>query len=110
MEKKKYYVNLQSREISKIKHENNNAFTVNATTEEVQMLRRKLDNVHGAEVDTFWRSHIPIMPYHNDLSNDRYDKNLTEAFGMIYDLGDEQARSFVKESGVLSDRPIDTNS
>src|SRR5690625_140512 len=107
MEKKKYYVNLQSREISQIKHQNNDAFTINATEDEVRILRKKLDNVHGAEVDTFWRAHVPIMPYHNDPSNDRYDQSLAESLEMIYHLGDEQARSFIEESGLLSERPID---
>lgn len=110
MEKKKYYVNLQSREISQMKYHNNDAFTIYATQEEIRLLRKKLDNVYEAEVDTFWRSHVPILPYHNDQSNDRYDKNITEAFKMIYQLGDDQARIYMEESGVLGDRPIDTDS
>src|SRR5690625_1907659 len=109
MERKKYYVNFQSREISQIKHENNDAFTIHATEQEIQLLRKTLDNVHDSEVDTFWRAHVPIMPYHNDPSNDRYDKSLTEAFEKIHELGDENTRAFVEESGVLSDRKIDTD-
>lgn len=109
MEKKKYYVSLQSREISQIKHGNNADFTIHATEGEVIMLRKKLDDVHGADIDTFWRAHVPIMPYHHDASNDRYDKSLSEAFAMIYDLGDEQARTYVEETGILSDKPIHTD-
>lgn len=109
MEKKQYYVSLQSREISQIKHGNNADFTIYATEGEVSMLRTKLDRVYSAEFDTFWRAHVPFIPYHNDASNDRYDQSLTEAFEMIYQLGDEQTRSYIEESGVLSDRPIDTD-
>jgi|SRR5690625_1804236 len=109
MDRKKYYVNLQSREISQIKHKNNANFTIYATDQEVQKLRKTLDNVHGAELGTYWRSHIPIMQYHHDPSNDRYDKSLTEAFATIYELGDEEAKSFIAESGILDDRPIDTD-
>lgn len=108
MGKKKYYVSLQSREISQIKHGNNADFTLYATEAEITMLRKKLDSVERAENDTFWRAHIPILPYHNTPSNDRYDRTLTEAFKMIYQLGDDQARAYIEESGVLSDRPIDT--
>lgn len=109
MEKKKYYVSLQSREISQVKHGNNADFTIHATEAEVTMLRKKLDDIYAAELDTYWRAHVPITPYHNDPSNDRYDKSLSEAFEMIYQLGDDQAKSFIEESGFLSDRPIDPN-
>ncbi|MEI3605448.1 hydrolase [Pseudogracilibacillus sp. SE30717A] len=109
MDKKKYYVSLQSREISQIQYQNNNAFTIYATPTEIQMLRKVLDNVHTSEFDTFWRAHVPILPYHNDPSNDRYDESLSNALSIIYELGDEQARKFIEESGILGDRPIDIN-
>jgi len=108
-EKKKYYVSLQSREISQIKHGNNADFTIEATDREVTRLRSKLNEIHDAEMGTYWRAHIPIMPYHHDESNDRYDKSITEAFEMLYQLGDEDARTFIEESGILHDRPIDTD-
>ncbi len=108
MEKKKYYVNLQSKEISQIQYQNNDMFTIEATDEEVLLLRKKLDGADVAEYDTFWRAHVPIVPYHNDPSNDRYDRNLREAYQMIYDLGDDATRSFIEETGMLGDRPIDT--
>lgn len=101
MERKKYYVSLQSREISQTVVGNNADFTIYATDDEVSMLRKKLNNVYDAELDTYWRSHVPIMPYHKDASNERYDQSLTEAFQMIYTLGDEEAKQFVSESGVL---------
>lgn len=107
MEKDKYYVNLQSREISRIKHGNNAAFTIFATEGDIKSLRKKLDRVHVAENDTFWRAHIPIMPYHHDTANDRYDASFAEALQMIYDLGDKEARAYITETGVLRDRPLD---
>lgn len=106
MDKKKYYVSLQSREISQIEFQNNNDFTIYATDTEVMLLRKKLDSVHQAEMDTFWRSHVPIMPYHLDGSNDRYDASMLGAFQMIYQLGDDDAKAFVKEIGLLSDESI----
>lgn len=108
MEKKKYYVNLQSKEISQIQYQNNNMFTIHATDEEVLLLRKKLVGADVAEFDTFWRAHVPIVPYHNDPSNDRYDRNLAEAYQMIYDLGDDQTKEFIEETGMLGERPIDT--
>lgn len=102
MSKKKYYVNVRSREISQIAFQNNNDFTIYATTSEVTQLRRKFSEIHRAELDTFWRSHVPIMPYHRDEPNDRYDGELLESFQMIYELGDDDAKEFMKESGLLS--------
>src|SRR5690625_4280096 len=109
MERKKYYVSLQSREISQTIVGNNADFTIYATDDEVKMLRRKLDHIYDAEVDTYWRSHVPIMPYHKDASNERYDQSLLEAFQMIYTLGDEQAKQFVTESGILQDSTNETD-
>lgn len=102
MSKKKYYVNVRSREISQIPFQNNNDFTIHASNEEVMLLRKKLDQIHRAELDTFWRAHVPIMPYHRDAANDRYDQALLESFQMIYELGDEAAKEFMAESGLLS--------
>lgn len=104
MERKKYFVSLQSREISQTIVGNNADFTIYATDDEVRMLRKKMDNIYDAEVDTYWRAHVPIMPYHKDASNERYDQSLTEVFKMIYTLGDEQAKQFVSESEVLRDK------
>lgn len=58
--------------------------------------------MHNAEMDTFWRSHVPIMPYHRDESNDQHDDSLSGAFQMLYDLGDEKTKEFVQQSGLLS--------
>lgn len=106
MDKEKYYVNLQSKEISKIAYQNNTDFTIYATKEEVDFLRKKLDNVHKADTATFWRSYVPIMPYHHDESNDSYDQALLGAFQMIYELGDEQAQQFIEENNLLTKQSI----
>lgn len=106
MNKKKYYVSISSGEISQVKVGNNDEYIIYATDDEVKMLRAKLTNMYDADFDSFWRAHVPIMPYHNDKGNQRYDEGLTEVFQMIYDLGDEQAKSHIEEIGVLSDRSL----
>jgi hypothetical protein len=109
MVKEKYYVNLQSQQISQVEHEQNHAITIYATETEVESLRKIFDKVHSADFMTFFRSYVPIMPYHNAKSNDEYDEYFTDAVKFIYELGDEQARKFIEESGILGDRPIDTD-
>lgn len=104
MNRKKYYVSLQSREISQVKYQNNADFTIYATDEEVRMLRSIFNKMYDEEVGTFWRSHVPFIPYHKDSSNDDYDREITEAFQMIYDLGNEEAKQHIHDMGVLGDR------
>lgn len=103
MEKEKYYVCIPAGEISQVRFGNNDDFTIYATTEEVAMLRDKLNNMDNAGWGTYIRAHIPIMLYHNDKANDAYDDNLTEVFEMIYKLGDEKSRSHIEEMGILGD-------
>ena len=106
MEKKKYYVSMVSSEISQIEFGNNNDFTIHATDDEIKQLRTKMDNMHNADTRAYWRAHVPIMPYSNDKSNDDYDSELTEAFEMIYNLGDYEAKENIDSMGVLTDRHI----
>ncbi|OZU88536.1 hydrolase [Virgibacillus indicus] len=103
MEKKKYYIDIGSGEISQIKYDNNDSFTIQATTEEVSLLRAKMENMHDAGVRSFFRAHVPIMPYHNDKSNDDYDSNLTETYQMLYDLGDDEVKKHIDSIGILTD-------
>src|SRR5699024_10708601 len=103
MEKKKYYVNMQSREISQIPYLNNTAFTFHATKEEVSFLRQRLENVHKADSSAFWRSHVPSMSYHQYEPNDKDDEAMSAVWQMIYDLGDETAQLFIEEHNLLTD-------
>lgn len=103
MEKKTYYVSLQSREISQVKVGNNADFTIFATEDEVVELRSILNKIYDADMGTYWRSHIPIVPYHHDEENDQYDANLKEAYEKIYHLGDESTKTFIEENNLLRD-------
>ncbi len=108
MVKEKYFVDLQSQEISQSEVKENHGITIYATQSEVELLRKTFNKLQSAEFTTFLRSAVPIMLYHNAKSNDQYDESFTEALKMLYNLGDEDAKKFIEESGVLGDRPIDT--
>lgn len=101
MERKKYFVSVASGEISQVQFGNNDDFTIYATDAEVRDLRAKMNVMHNAEIKSFWRAHVPIMPYHHDKANDQYNAGIQEAFHLIYQLGDEQTRSDIKNMGVL---------
>lgn len=103
MEKEKYFINIGTGEISQNRYQNNDDYVIYASSEDITLLRATLENMHGASFDSFIRAHIPIMPYHNDKANDEYDANMIEAFRMVYQLGDEQAKSHIESMGILSD-------
>ncbi|SET33205.1 hypothetical protein SAMN05216389_10919 [Oceanobacillus limi] len=102
MDKKKYYVSLQAQEISQIEYSNNDEFVVYATEEEIEELRSKMDQMEDAALGTFIRSHVPIKPYHEDESNDKYDAGITDAYQMLYDLGDTNTKAHIESIGILS--------
>lgn len=106
MEKKTYYVNLGSGEISQIKYSNNSVFTIQATEDEVQNLRSKLDEMDAGNISAYARAHVPILSYHKDSGNDQYDEGIEEAFQIIYDLGNQETKQHIDEMGVLGDRPM----
>lgn len=106
MEKKKFYVNMGTQEISQIKYGNNQDFIIHATEQDVVLLREKLNDMDQANTRAFFRAHVPIMPYHNDKSNDDYDNGMTGAYQILYDLGDEQTKEHIESMGVLTDRHL----
>ncbi|MDY0405273.1 hydrolase [Virgibacillus sp. 179-BFC.A HS] len=106
MEKEKYYVNLGTKEISKTKYHNNDTYVIYATPVEVEQLRSKFDHMDDAEYRTFLRAHVPIMPYHHDEGNDDYDRGITNAFQMLYELGDEQTKEHITNIGILRDNHL----
>ncbi|WP_186576444.1 hydrolase [Aquibacillus kalidii] len=101
MEKKKYYVNIGTQEISQVEFGNNNDFIIHANDEEVFLLREKMNEMYNADMNGFVRAHIPYVPYHNDESNDNYDDGLIDAFKMIHDLGDGKTREHIESMNIL---------
>ncbi|MRH44788.1 hydrolase [Aquibacillus halophilus] len=101
MEKKKYFVNIGTQEISQIEVGNNKDFTIHATDEEVFQLREKLTEMYDSDMVSFWRAHVPFVQYHNDESNDEYDDGIKKVFQMIHDLGDESTMEHIESMGVL---------
>ena len=106
MEKKTYYINIGSMEISQVRYANNDHFTIHATEEEVRMLRAKMDYMHDADFGAYIRAHVPIKAYHKDIQNDEHDQELSEAFQIIYDLGDAKTKQHISDMGILGDRHL----
>lgn len=101
MEKKKYFVNVGTQEISQVRVGENDNFTIYATGEEVFHLRQQLTDMHDSDMQSFWRAHVPFVQYHWDESNDEYDKGLVSTFRMIHELGDEKTKEHIESMGIL---------
>ncbi|MDC3412411.1 hydrolase [Aquibacillus sp. 3ASR75-11] len=101
MEKKKYFIDLGTREISQIQAGDNNDFTIYATEEDISQLREWFDQMYDSDHEAFWRAHVPIKPYHDDESNDQYDDGIVHAYKMIYEMGDDKTRAHIESMGIL---------
>lgn len=104
MDKETYYVNIGSREISREPYGNRASFKIEANKEEVRLLRAKMDAMQDADSVSFFRAHVPFVPYHKDTSSNTYDAQINEAFQMVHDLGGDETRANIASMGVLGDR------
>ncbi|MEB3100593.1 hypothetical protein [Ferviditalea candida] len=102
MEKKKYYISVQSGSILEDQGAAAYELEIEATEAEAAKLQELFDARMTEEDATFVRNHIPAIPYHNDKENDAYDYYLKEIYQMIYNLGTEETRKHIESIGVLS--------
>lgn len=93
-------------EISKVPHGNNDVFTIQADDDEIRKLRGVMDQMHASDMSAYWRAHIPIMSYHHDKGNESYDHAFTEAYRLVYELGDEKTKQHIVEMGILGNAPM----
>lgn len=100
MELARYYVNVQSKEVSEVQVGNNAAFTIHASQSDLDQLRALFDQMGSVEIDNFFRAHVPIVPYHEDKSNTKYDHLLRDIYQKIYELGDDETRQFIDQEGL----------
>jgi len=102
--RRKFFINMQSREITEEKHGHHNYLIIYANNEEVEGLRAIMDNLNDADNASFIRAGIPFIPYHKDDATDTYDQQYIEAIEFIYEHGDEKTKEHIKEMGILSNK------
>ncbi|SDK08857.1 hydrolase [Sediminibacillus albus] len=100
MEKKKFFINMGTLEISQVEAGDNNDFTIFATDQEVFQLRELFDEMYNSDITAFFRTHLPIH-YHKDSANDRYDAGIVSAYQMVYDLGDDATKAHIGSMKIL---------
>ncbi len=101
--KKTYYIKVNTGEITQSATDSAWDFKIEATDEEIISLREFFDNNYSNEWKTFFRAHVPFMEYHNDKENDAYDDTIKKVYGMIYQLGDEEAKNHIESMGILDE-------
>lgn len=97
MEKQAYYIQVANGEIQSRSDVSPWEFRVFANEKEIQDLRGLFKEMNEADSRTFWRAHVPAVPYHMDKDNDQYDKRMMEVYDKLYELGDEDTRSHIKK-------------
>ncbi|MDM5198517.1 hypothetical protein QUF84_10850 [Fictibacillus enclensis] len=101
LEKQPYYVNVETGEVHSDKTVSSFEFEIEATSEEVNRLTKLFRACDEAARDTFWRSHVPYVPYHNDPDNHRYDQALKDIYQFIHDHGQPLTREHIESMGIL---------
>lgn len=102
-EKKTYYIQVGTGEISQSSTDSPWNFKIEATDEEITDLREMFEQNYSTDWQNFFRAHVPYVQYHYDRENDAYDETTKSVYGMIYKLGDEEARKHIESMGILSE-------
>jgi len=100
-EKRRYYVSVQSKSIMLNQGDATYELEIDATPEQILELRELFEDEEDFENDTFWRAHIPAIPYHHDNSNDGYDVMLEEIYRKLYEWGTPETRAHIESMNVL---------
>ncbi|MCP1310417.1 hypothetical protein [Paenibacillus tyrfis] len=101
MDKRNYYVSVQSKTI--MQHQGDAAYEleIEATPEEIIKLKELFEDMEYAEEQTFPRTLVPGIPYHHDEENDVYDIYLKNVYQTLYSLGTDETKKHVQTMNVL---------
>ncbi|HEY4552476.1 MAG TPA: hydrolase [Bacillaceae bacterium] len=102
-QKKTYYISVGPGQIMTTPNDSPWEFKIEATDDDIIKLRQIFDSNYDNSIIDFWRTHVPLLEYHHDSTNDQNDENLIRVYQMIYELGDEQAKQHIDSIGILQD-------
>nr|WP_180954691.1 hydrolase [Bacillus sp. V5-8f] len=103
--KNTYYIYVANGQISRDGESSPWNFKIEATDEEIIKLREYFNQNADTEIENFFRAHVPYIQYHYDRENDEYDKTIQKIYGMIYELGDDEAKNHIESMGILQEKP-----
>lgn len=100
-QKKTYYIDIGTGEISQNATSSTWSYQILANDEEITQLRELFDQNYSTEWKNFFRAHTPYVQYHYDRENDDYDNTMQQIYGMIHKLGDEEAKKHIESMNIL---------
>ncbi|MGJ7912919.1 hydrolase [Neobacillus sp. LXY-1] len=100
-QKKTYYIDVGTGEISRSATASSWGYKIEATDEEITQLRELFDQNYSTEWKNFFRAHVPYVQYHYDRENDQYDSTIQKIYGMLHQLGDQEARNHIESMNIL---------
>lgn len=99
--KKTYYISVGSGAIMSTPSASPWEFKIEADDEEITRLREVFDVIDSNSAGDFFRAHAPFVEYSHDPTNDVHDETLGKVYGMIHDLGDQEAKQHIQSMGIL---------
>ncbi|MFD2614779.1 hypothetical protein [Paenibacillus gansuensis] len=97
MDKKTYYVSVQASTVLENQGAGAYEFEIQATPEDLEMLYELFEIKREYDDGTFFRTHIPAVPYHLDEDNDGYDAALKEIYNLIGKLGTPETSKHISQ-------------
>ena len=101
--KKTYFIDIGSGEISQSPSASVWNYKIEANDEEITLLREEFDQNYTMGLQNFIRAHVPFVEYHNDKENHMQDQSLIRVYAMIHQLGDDEAKKHIETMGILPD-------
>jgi hypothetical protein len=101
-QKKTYYIDISSGEITQSASDSPWNYQIEATPEEIQTLRTYFDQNEKADLVNFFRAHIPFLEYHYDKENDVQDYQLKQVYQFIYQYGSDDTKQHIESMGILN--------
>lgn len=101
MERKTYYVSVQSKTVMENQGDAAYEMEINATEEDLLRLEELFEEEEDYELGTYVRAHNPTVPYHHDRENDGYDAVLKEVYRTLHELGTAQTKKHIEGMGIL---------
>jgi hypothetical protein len=101
MDKKSYYVSVQSKTVSEKTDDTSHPIEVLATTEELSELIALFNTETDEDEAAFVRMPITTLLSRPEVRNQVYDTYLIRIYKTLYDLGTLKTREFIKTMGIL---------
>ncbi|MDB5053897.1 MAG: hypothetical protein JWM44_1947 [Bacilli bacterium] len=100
MDRKKYYVSVQSRTIMENQGDAAYELEIIATPEDVEKLVKLFEALEDTDESSYFKGYI--LQYHHDEFNDDYDSYLNQIYQTLYNVGTEETKAHISSMGIIN--------